>query len=118
MYRPPSPRRLHSARIWSSALRTFSLPPSCSRQVRRHPDVEHRLAVDAEVRRIGEVVVDPEGQDVLHQVVGRADALAAAVLPHDAELDHRQVAGLQEPVVDRVAQLCLTGSLRFERYQQ
>ena len=72
------------------------------RDVLRDPDVEHRFAVHAQIGRIGKVVLDPEREQVVQQVARGAGALAAPVLPHDAELDTRQKPGLEQPVMNRM----------------
>ena len=54
----------------------------------RAVDEQHRLVVDLQVARMLEVVLDPEGQQVGHQVplVRHAGFAARLVLPHDREL--------------------------------
>ena len=68
------------------------------------PDEQHGLVVNLHVGGVLEVVLHPVWEEVVHHVVPGLHALGATILPHDAEPEHVEVLGLQQAVMDGVAE--------------
>jgi len=85
------------------------LAPERLTQVIQMVDEEERLVVELQVARMLEVVLDPERQEIRHQVglVGDAGLSARLVFPHDRELQLADEARLEEGIVDGRAEVHL-----------